>query len=77
MARLFFGLFAPAGLPRPILDRLATEVAAIFRSPEMKKQMQDLGAEPDYATPDAYAAFVKAEAAKWGQTVKAAGLAAP
>ena len=70
----WFGLFAPAGLPRPILDRLATEVATIFRSADMRKQMQDLGAEPDYAGPDAYAAFVKAEAGKWAQTVKAAGL---
>ena len=70
----WFGLFAPAGLPRPILDRLATEVATIFKGADMRKQMQDLGAEPDYAGPDAYAAFVKAEAGKWAQTVKAAGL---
>jgi tripartite-type tricarboxylate transporter receptor subunit TctC len=73
----WFGLFAPAGLPRPILDRLAADVATIFRSAEMKKQMQDLGAEPEYAAPDAYAVFVKAEAGRWAQTVKAAGLAAP
>ena len=70
----WFGLFAPAGLPRPLLDRLASEIATIFRSPEMRKQMLDLGAEPEYASPDAYASFVKSEAAKWGQTVKAAGL---
>ncbi|HEX2542782.1 MAG TPA: tripartite tricarboxylate transporter substrate binding protein [Caldimonas sp.] len=71
----WFGLFAPAGLPRPIVDRLNAEVGTIFRSPEMRKQMQDLGAEPELAAPDAYAAFVKSEAAKWAETVKASGLA--
>jgi tripartite-type tricarboxylate transporter receptor subunit TctC len=72
----WFGLFAPAGLPKAIVDRLNAEVSTIFRSAEMRKQMLDLGAEPDVAAPDAYAAFVKAEAAKWAETVKASGLAA-
>ena len=73
----WFGLFAPAGLPKAVLERLGSEVSAIVKSPEMRKQLLDLGAEPDYATPDAYAAFVKGEASKWTETVKSAGLAAP
>ena len=71
----WFGLFAPAGTPPPIVERLNTEVTAILKSPEMQKQLHDLGAEPELGTAAQYAGYVKAEAAKWAQTVKGAGLA--
>jgi len=71
----WFGLFAPAGTPPPIVERLNTEVTAILKSPEMQKQLHDLGAEPELGTPAQYASYVKAEASKWAQTVKDAGLA--
>ncbi len=70
----WFGLFAPAGLPKAILERLSSETGAIVKSAEVRKQLHDLGAEPDYAAPDAFASFVKVEAAKWAATVKGAGL---
>ena len=69
----WFGLFAPAGTPQPVVDRLNTEVTAILKSLEMTKQLRDLGAEPELGTPAQYAGYVKAEAAKWAQTVKSAG----
>jgi tripartite-type tricarboxylate transporter receptor subunit TctC len=71
----WFGLFAPAGVPQPIVERLNADVTAILKSPEMQKQLHDLGAEPELGTPAQYASFAKAEAAKWAQTVKGAGLA--
>ena len=71
----WFGLFAPAGLARPIRDRLGAEVSAIVRSADVQKRLRELGAEPDTTSPDDYAAFVKSEAAKWSATVRAAGLA--
>ena len=71
----WFGLFAPAGTPQPVVERLNTEVTAVLKSPEMQKQLHDLGAEPELGTPAQYATFAKAEAAKWAQTVKGAGLA--
>ena len=71
----WFGLFAPAGLPPPILERLSAETAAIVRSPEMRKQLSALGADPQFADPAAYSSFVRGEATKWAATVKAAGLA--
>ena len=70
----WFGVFAPAGLPRAVLERLSGEIAAIVKKTEMKKRLLELGAEPEFATPEAYAAFVKAESVKWAATVKAAGL---
>lgn len=71
----WFGLFAPAGLPPQILDKLHTEVTAIVADPDMQKRLHELGAEPDQATAKDYAQYVKAEAAKWAASVKAAGLA--
>ena len=44
-----FGLFAPAGTPHPVVERLNAEVTAILKSPEMNKQLHDLGAEPSSA----------------------------
>ena len=70
----WFGLFGPAGLPPAVVDRLNAEVTSTLRVPDMRRRLQDLGVEPDAAAPAAYAAFVRAEAAKWNQTVKAAGL---
>ena len=71
----WFGLFAPAGVPQPIVERLNADVNAILKSPEMQKQLHDLGAEPELGSAAQYATFAKAEAAKWAQTVKGAGLA--
>ena len=71
----WFGLFGPAGMPASVVDKLNAEVAAIQRTPEMKKRLQELGVDADEATPSAYAAFVRREAAKWAETVKGAGLA--
>ena len=71
----WFGLFGPAGMPAAAVDKLSAEVAAIQRTAEMKKRLQDLGVDADEATPSAYAAFVRREAAKWAETVKSAGLA--
>ena len=71
----WFGLFAPAGLPHALLDRLNADVTAILRDPAMQKRLRELGAEPDYATPPEYAAYVRTEAGKWAASVKSAGLA--
>ena len=71
----WFGLFAPAGLAKPIRDRLGAEVSAIIRSADLQKRLRELGAEPDTSSPDDYPAFVRSEAAKWAATVRAAGLA--
>jgi tripartite-type tricarboxylate transporter receptor subunit TctC len=68
------GLFAPAKTPRPIVDLLAAEVKRIFTQPELVKALQDVGGEPQPMTPDEFAAFGKAERAKWAAVVKDAGV---
>ena len=68
------GLFAPAKTPRPIVELLATEVKRIFTQPELVKTLQDVGGEPQPMTPTEFAAFGKAERAKWAEVVKQAGV---
>ena len=69
----WFGLFGPAGLPSEMLARLNKAFVAALDAPETKTRMAQLMAEPSPTTPDQFAAFVKAELAKYGPVVKASG----
>jgi tripartite-type tricarboxylate transporter receptor subunit TctC len=67
------GLFAPAGTPRPIVDRLAAETKAILTRPDVSAQLAAVGAEPTPLPPDEFAAFTRAERAKWKEVVRKSG----
>ncbi len=67
------GLFAPAGTPRPIVDRLAAEVKRILETPEVASSLKAVGAEPAPMPPDAFAAFTRSERAKWKEVVRVSG----
>ena len=67
------GLMAPGGLPRPIVDRLHGEVVKIVAEPETRERFLTLGGTPGGMPPDEFAAYVRAEIAKWGAVVKASG----
>ena len=69
----WFGVFAPAGTPREVVMRLNGEIARILNAPTMKSRLATLGAEPMPDTPEAFAAFVKSEMAKYSQIVRASG----
>ena len=68
------GVMAPAGTPRPIVDRRAEEIIRVLNDPEMREFLAKGGAEPVGTRPDAFAQFIKAEITKWGSAAKAAGL---
>jgi tripartite-type tricarboxylate transporter receptor subunit TctC len=68
------GLFAPAGTPRAIIDAIAAEVNQVWKSPDVSKALQAVGAEPVTTTPDEFTQYTKTERAKWGEVVKAAGV---
>jgi tripartite-type tricarboxylate transporter receptor subunit TctC len=68
------GLFAPAGTPRPLVEAISAEVRRIWSLPEVIKSLQNVGAEPATSTPDEFTDYVKAERARWGEVVKAAGV---
>ena len=71
----WFGLLAPAGTPRPIVERLHREALRVIELPDIQKFFVTTGGDPQpSATPDAFAALMRAEMAKWAKVVKQAGL---
>jgi tripartite-type tricarboxylate transporter receptor subunit TctC len=69
----WFALFAPAGTPRPVVDRLQGEVKKILAAPEIAKKLAEIGLETVGSTPDELAAYQRAEIAKWARVVKESG----
>jgi len=69
----WYGLLAPAATPRAIVVRLNAEVTKILHTAEFKEKLASQGAEPAGGTPEAFAAFLVAEAKRWGPVVKASG----
>ncbi len=70
------GVFAPAGTPQPIVDRVAREVAAIVATPDVQARLRNMGVEPDGRVSAPFAAFQRAEVAKWGKVIRDAGIQA-
>ena len=69
-----FGLLAPAGTPRAIIDRVHGAVVKALADPSVKSNLSGQGAEPVGNSPEAYDAFNKAEIAKWIKVARAAGI---
>jgi len=72
-ASSWFGLLAPAGTPKNIIDRVQQETAKAMETPALKERLLSQGAIPSGMTPDKFAAFIAAETKKWAQVVKASG----
>ena len=70
----WIGFFAPAGTSREVVLKLNGEVARIMQAPDIQKRLLAEGAKFTPWTPDQFAAFVKAEMAKWAKVVKDAGI---
>lgn len=71
---IWFGIQAPAGTPRPIVDKIAGEVRRILDQPDMRAQLAAQGAESLFGDPEVFAARIRAEIVKWAEVVKAANL---
>ena len=69
----WFGIFVPSGTPRPVVDRLHAEFTRALAAPEVREKMIALGAEPVGSTPEEFAAYVKAESAKYAKLVRTSG----
>ena len=67
-------IFAPAGTPKPILERLHTEIAKILRDADMQDRLGKLGMQGADMSVDQISAFQKAEVAKWAAVIKAANI---
>ncbi|CAM3360352.1 tripartite tricarboxylate transporter substrate binding protein [Paracidovorax anthurii] len=68
----WFGLLAPAGTPREVVTRLGAEMAKIIQSPDFRKRMEDIGAEPTAGSGEQLAQKIRAETARFAALVKEA-----
>jgi len=70
----WFGLFAPAGTPSPIIDKLHRETARVLAMPSVSKRLEDLGMGVIGGSPAELAAVIKAEIPRWANVIKDAGI---
>lgn len=70
----WFGVLAPVGTPKPVLDRLSAEATKIIQSPDFRKRMDDIGAQPVGNSPAEMAAQIRFETDKFSLLVKAANV---
>jgi tripartite-type tricarboxylate transporter receptor subunit TctC len=73
---VWFGLLGPAGMPRPIVDRLNTEIRKVLADATVRTRLADLAAVPMHTTPDEFASMIRADIAKWAKVVRDTGVKA-
>jgi tripartite-type tricarboxylate transporter receptor subunit TctC len=69
----WYGVVVPVTTPRPIVDRLHAEFMKAMRAPDIAERYATLGVEPLESTPEQFAAYMRAELAKWGDIIKRSG----
>lgn len=69
----WFGVMAPAGTPAPVVARLNEAFRKALVTPEMRERLSRMGAEPAPTSPEQFAAFIRAELAKYEKVVKFSG----
>ena len=72
-ATSWFAVFAPAGTPKPVVDRLHAEIVRIFNLPDVQAKMRTLGLDPILGGPDELARTQQAEIVKWAKVIKDSG----
>jgi tripartite-type tricarboxylate transporter receptor subunit TctC len=70
----WFGILAPAGTPRPVIERLHQAIGKATRKPEMQQKFASMSIETVNSTPDEFAKVIREEIGTWGKVVKAAGI---
>jgi len=75
-ANAWHGIFAPAGTPQPIVDKLALEIQAVMKDPAIVEAFTKVDTIPVGSTPREFRAFIDAETERWGNVVRKLGLTA-
>jgi tripartite-type tricarboxylate transporter receptor subunit TctC len=71
----WFGMLAPAGVPKPILEKISREVAAAMQAPDVYERLTKSGLEIETNTPDVFEAMIQRDIARYGKMMRDAGLA--
>ena len=68
------GVCAPAALPKPIISKINADLGKVLKMPDTQKRFVEQGAEATSSTPEQFAAFIKAENARWAKAARSAGV---
>jgi tripartite-type tricarboxylate transporter receptor subunit TctC len=71
---VWYGLFAPRAVARPLLEKIASDVNALLKTAEMRERFTGLGVEAEGTSPAAFKTYFRADVEKWRKVVKAAGV---
>jgi tripartite-type tricarboxylate transporter receptor subunit TctC len=74
LSAAWFAFMAPRGIPAPVALRLRTELAAVMAEPDTRRRLADAGGEPTHVDAEPLAAFMEAEAARWGAVIRRRGI---
>ena len=69
---VWYGMCAPAGVPKAIVDKVAADVQQALKTPDVQKKLEAYGVDVQYMNPVEFGAYIKAETAKWAKVIKAA-----
>lgn len=73
---IWYGILAPAGTPRPIIDRLNAEIHKALASPDLKGRLAKSGVEPMTSTPEQFSSHIRSETVRYAKIIKDAGIKA-
>ena len=73
---LWYGVFAPAGTPDAVVQKIAADLAAVLKDPGLAKKFDNMGVEPVGNDPKSFGAFVQLEHEKWSKIIKAGNITA-
>ena len=71
---IWYGILAPAGTPRDIINRLNLELNKVVTTPDVRERLTTAGVEPITSTPEQFANFIKSETARYAKVIKDAGI---
>lgn len=72
--KVWYGVYAPAGTPKEIIDKLSNEFGKIVAMPDMKEKLANQGLDPFYSGPEKYAALIQADRETFAKVIKAANI---
>jgi tripartite-type tricarboxylate transporter receptor subunit TctC len=70
----WYGILAPAGTPRPIIERLNAELGRIMHAPELQPRLAEMATEPRTSSPEEFAAYLREETTRWAEVIRKAGI---
>jgi tripartite-type tricarboxylate transporter receptor subunit TctC len=70
----YWGVLAPASIPRDVLDKLGSAIAAVVKRPEVRQRLLDQGVDPTGSGPGEYDRIIRAEIGRWAKVIKQAGI---